>query len=38
MNALDVLQELRKVEQERDVRVLFAAEGGSRAWGWASPR
>ncbi len=33
---LRVRQELDRVEQERDVRVLFACESGSRAWGFAS--
>lgn len=25
------------IEREHDVRVLYAAESGSRAWGFASP-
>ena len=29
--------EIRALEAERDVRVLFAVESGSRAWGFASP-
>ncbi|SDI47294.1 hypothetical protein SAMN05216189_1005152 [Pseudomonas delhiensis] len=32
-----VLEELKKLEQERDVSVLYACESGSRAWGFASP-
>ena len=31
-----VLEELRRVELEHDVRVLYACESGSRAWGFAS--
>jgi predicted nucleotidyltransferase len=31
-----VLEELRRVEQMYDVRVLYACESGSRAWGFAS--
>ncbi len=31
-----VHERLRKVEQERNLRVLFACESGSRAWGFAS--
>ena len=37
MNPVEITQELFKIEQNADVRVLFAAEAGSRAWGWASP-
>jgi predicted nucleotidyltransferase len=32
-----VLEELQRVERERNVRVLYACESGSRAWGFASP-
>jgi hypothetical protein len=28
---------LDDVERERDVRILFACESGSRGWGFASP-
>ncbi|WP_127959826.1 nucleotidyltransferase domain-containing protein [Serratia microhaemolytica] len=28
---------LREIEQQRNVRVLYACESGSRAWGFASP-
>lgn len=31
-----VRERLRVVEQERDLRVVFACESGSRAWGFAS--
>jgi predicted nucleotidyltransferase len=33
----DIQQALRTVEQECGVRVLYAVESGSRAWGFASP-
>ena len=36
MNAL-VPRQLRQVEEEHRVKVLFAVESGSRAWGFASP-
>lgn len=31
-----VVEELRRVERARGVRILFACESGSRAWGFAS--
>lgn len=31
-----VLQELERIERERNVSVLYACESGSRAWGFAS--
>lgn len=31
-----IQNELRRIERERRVRVLYAAESGSRAWGFAS--
>jgi uncharacterized protein len=33
----EILRALRDIEEERRVRVLFAIESGSRAWGFASP-
>ena len=29
--------QLRRIEVQEKVRILFAAESGSRAWGFASP-
>ncbi len=33
----EIQRRLRAVEEEHDVRVLFAVESGSRAWGFPSP-
>lgn len=33
----EILQRLRNTEAEHGVRILFAVESGSRAWGFASP-
>lgn len=33
----EILQRLRSAEAEHGVRILFAVESGSRAWGFASP-
>ncbi len=32
-----ILERLTAIEREHDVRILFACESGSRAWGFASP-
>ncbi len=32
-----VQEELERLERERNVKVLYACESGSRAWGFASP-
>ena len=32
-----ILSELRKIETREDVKILFAVESGSRAWGFPSP-
>jgi uncharacterized protein len=38
MSVIDAIrQAIADIEAEHDVRVLFAAESGSRAWGFASP-
>ena len=34
---LHIQEKLRELEQQHNVRVLYAAESGSRAWGFASP-
>lgn len=33
----DILRRLARAEEEHGVRILFAIESGSRAWGFASP-
>lgn len=33
----EIVERLGKVEREHDVRILFAIESGSRAWGFSSP-
>jgi predicted nucleotidyltransferase len=32
-----ILEKLTEIEREKNVRILFAVESGSRAWGFASP-
>ncbi len=33
-----ILEELRKIEEQENVKIIMAIESGSRAWGFASPR
>ncbi len=33
----EILRKLTEIEQKENVRILYAAESGSRAWGFASP-
>jgi uncharacterized protein len=33
----EILRQLQQIEEERKVRILFAIESGSRAWGFESP-
>src|ERR1044072_9601128 len=32
-----IQQQIRNIEKEHHVRILYACESGSRAWGFASP-
>lgn len=32
-----ILEKLKQIEKEKGVKILFAVESGSRAWGFASP-
>ena len=36
ITATNICRELKRIEQEHNVRVLYAVESGSRAWGFAS--
>ena len=32
-----ILEKLKEIEEKENVKVLYCAESGSRAWGFASP-
>ena len=32
-----ILEKLTQIEQDKQVKILYACESGSRAWGFASP-
>ena len=32
-----ILEALKKIEKNNDVKIIYACESGSRAWGFASP-
>lgn len=32
-----IIENLRQIEKEKDIRILLAVESGSRAWGFSSP-
>lgn len=33
----EIIKLIRQIEEEKNVIILYAAESGSRAWGFASP-
>ena len=34
---LSIKEKLTQIEQRENIRILYACESGSRAWGFASP-
>ena len=34
---LSIKEKLSQIEQRENIRILYACESGSRAWGFASP-
>ena len=32
-----ILRELKKIEEQENIKIIMAIESGSRAWGFASP-
>ena len=32
-----IIEELKKIERDENVKIIMAVESGSRAWGFASP-
>lgn len=34
---LKIIEELQKIEETEDVKIIMSVESGSRAWGFASP-
>ena len=37
MEKVNIVDSLKRIEQENDIHILYASETGSRAWGFASP-
>lgn len=41
MNGNEITQEIKaklsQIERQKNIRILYACESGSRAWGFASP-